>query len=57
MIRKVVNNKSGLLLGLKYNYTPVSNYQIQNKVNPIISVTLGNDSHALFDIHFRVKVH
>jgi len=56
MIRKVVNNKSGLILGLKYNYTPVSNYKIQNKINPIVSVTLGNDGQTLFDLHFRVKL-
>jgi hypothetical protein len=54
MLRKFANCKNGLLLGLKYRYTPVSNYQIQSKVNPIVAVTLGNDKEKLLDIHFRV---
>jgi hypothetical protein len=55
MMKKIIVSRTALQFALKYNYTPVSNYQIQNKVNPIVSVTFGTDSATLFDIHFRVK--
>lgn len=42
-MRKLVNNANVLLVRQRYNYTPVSNYEVQKKTNPIISVTLGND--------------
>ena len=54
MMRKIASSKTSLLLGLRYLYTPVSNYEIQNKVNPIVAVTLGTDKEKLLDLHFRV---
>lgn len=53
MIRKIAN-PSRLTQTLRYNYTPVSNYQLQNKINPVVSVTLGNEKETLFDLQFRV---
>lgn len=51
---KIAASCRGLTFGLKYRYTPVSNYEVQHKVNPIIAVTIGSDHAELFDLHFRV---
>ena len=55
IMRTITQRATSLLLGLKYNYTPVSNYKLQNKVNPIIAITLGNSKQSL-DLHFRVSL-
>jgi hypothetical protein len=49
-MRKFVSQGSPLLIKLKYNYIPVSLYKIQNKPNPIVAVTIGNDKQTLFDL-------
>jgi hypothetical protein len=54
-MRKIVAS-AGLTLRLKHNYTPVSNFQIQNKTNPIVAVSIGSDREKLFDLHFRVPL-
>jgi len=53
-MRKFVSQASPLLTKVKYNYIPVSLYKVQNKPNPIVAVTIGNDSYTLFDLQFRV---
>lgn len=55
-MRKLIGRKSGLLLRQKYNYVPVSNYEIQKKINPVIEVSIGDGSSKLFDLQFRVKL-
>lgn len=42
MMRKLIDRGNSLLLKSKYNYVPVSNYEVQKKQNPIIEVTLGS---------------
>ena len=46
-MRKVINKTNQLLQKMKYNYTPVSNYEIQNKINPIIAVTVGDQKSTI----------
>lgn len=53
-MRKLIAREGSLLLKTRFNYIPVSNYEVQRKQNPIIEVTLGNDAGKLFDLHFRV---
>jgi len=55
-MRKLIGRKSGLLLRQKYNYIPVSNYEIQKKTNPVIEVSIGSEGRKLFDLQFRVKL-
>ena len=52
-MRTITKRTTSLLLNLQYNYTPVSNFEIQNKVNPVVAITLGYQKHSL-DLHFRV---
>ena len=54
-MRTITKRTTSLLLQLQYKYTPVSNFEIQNKVNPIVAVTLGYQKHVL-DLHFRVSI-
>lgn len=56
MMRKLIDRGNGLLLKSKYNYVPVSNYEVQKKQNPIIEVTLGSQTGKHFNIHFRVCI-
>jgi len=53
-MRKIVSQAAPLLTKLRYSYIPVSTYKIQNKPNPIVAVTLGNDKQTLFELQFRV---
>jgi len=53
-MRTITKRTTSLLVNLQYNYTPVSNFEIQNKVNPIVAITLGYQRHTL-DLHFRVR--
>ena len=53
-MRKISSFGCGLVRKIRYNYTPVSTYKIQNKPNPIIAVTFGNDTGSLLDFQFRV---
>ena len=55
IMRVVARRTSSLLMNMQYRYTPVSNFEIQKKVNPIIAVTLGYQKHV-FDFHFRVYI-
>ena len=41
-MRKLIQRGHSLLLKSKYNYIPVSNYEVQRKENPIIEVAIGN---------------
>jgi len=52
-MRTITNRVNTLLLSLRYNYTPVSNYEIQNKPNPVISICLANNDQA-YNLQFRV---
>ena len=54
-MQKITKRTASLLLSLKYNYTPISNYEIQNKINPVIAISLGNQKNH-FDLHFRVRI-
>lgn len=55
-MRRIIERGNSLILKSKYNYVPVSNYEVQRKPNPIIEVTLGSDTGKLFDLHFRVDI-
>ena len=54
IMRKLIASRGSLLLKTRFNYVPVSNYEVQRKQNPVIEVSLGNDKGKLFDLHFRV---
>ena len=41
-MRKIILKTTTLLSKSKYSYTPVSDYKVQNKTNPIIAVTISN---------------
>ena len=52
-MRTITTRANTLLLALRYNYTPVSTYEVQNKPNPVISITLSHQSQA-YKLQFRV---
>ena len=52
-MRTITKKANTLLLALRYNYTPVSCYEIQNKVNPVVSVTLAHKQES-YQLQFRV---
>lgn len=45
----------GLTQSLRYAYTPMSCYKIENKINPILSVTFGDNTKELIELHIRVS--
>lgn len=55
-MRKLISGGRSLLLKTRYNYIPVSNYEVQRKSNPVIEVTLANSAGKQLDIHFRVRI-
>jgi hypothetical protein len=52
---KFARSTPSLIRNLKYTFIPPSCYDIQTKPNPVVCVTLGNDSGAFCDLHFRVS--
>lgn len=47
---------SAIIQKLRYNYIPPSCYNISDKVNPVLRLTLGNANANLFTMNIRVNI-
>ena len=54
-MNKVAQRFTTLTLNVRRAYTPVSNYEIQKKPNPVIAVNFTANNRPSFDLHFRVS--
>lgn len=53
-MQKIFTTSSSLLRKVRYNYIPVSCYELKNKVNPVVGVKIGNNEAEFCELEFRV---